>query len=58
MIPSPRDNLPALPVGAFEIFGQIYVLLCKFHSRPWGHKILVPIGNAQVVLRIKDIYLL
>ena len=55
MIPSPRDDLPALLVGPPETFGQIYILFCKSHGRPWGNEILVPIGNTQVVLRIEDV---
>ena len=39
------------------MFGQIYVLFRKSHSRPWGDEVLVPVRNAQVVFRIKDIYL-
>ena len=58
MVPSPRDNLSALLVGPLEMFGQINVLFCKSHGRPWGYEVLVPIGNAQVMLRIKDIDLL
>jgi hypothetical protein len=58
VIPSPRDNLPALPVGPPEMFRQVYIILSKSYGRPWGHEVLVPIGNAQVVLRIKDIDLL
>jgi hypothetical protein len=58
VIPSPRDNLPALPVGPLEVFRDIYVVFSKSHSRTWGHEVLVPIGNAQVVLGIEDIDML
>jgi hypothetical protein len=54
VIPSPRDDLPALLVRPHEIFGEIHVLFGKSHGRPWGNEILVPIANAQVVLRIED----
>jgi hypothetical protein len=49
------DDLAALPVWALEMFRQIYVLLRKSHSRPWGNEVFVPIGNAQVVLGIEDV---
>ena len=56
MIPSPWDNLPALLVGPHQVFRQIYVVFRKSHSGPWGNEVLVPIGNAQVVLGIEDPY--
>ena len=58
MVPSPRDNVLALLVWPPQMFGHIYILLRKSHSRPRGHEVLVPIGNAQVVLRIEDIDLI
>jgi hypothetical protein len=58
VIPAPRDDLTALLVGPLEMFRQIYVLFCKSHSGPWWHEVLVSIGDAQVVLRIKDIDLI
>ena len=50
--------MSALLVWPYEMFGQIYGLLCKSHCGPWWHEVLVPVGNAQIVLRIKYIYLL
>jgi hypothetical protein len=55
MIPSPREDLPALFVGPLEIFGQIYIIFRKSHSGPWRNEVLVSIGNAQVMLRIEYI---
>ena len=54
-MPSPGNDLPALLVGALEMFGKIYILFWKSHSRPWGYEVLVPIGNAQVMFWIEDI---
>ena len=34
------------------------LLLRKSPGRSWGYEVFVPIGNAQVVLRIKDIDLI
>ena len=55
MIPSPRDYVTALLVWPLEMSGQLQIVFRKSHGGPWGHEVLVPIGNTQVVFRIEDI---